>query len=100
MHRVIPADQVPPSAFDLAEAVRDLVEATVMTDVDPAERAAVAAEVRALTKRLARAQRPDPVWMVRHPDGAIEHLTQAGTGRLNPQALTDPVAHPGRRDRV
>jgi Pyruvate/2-oxoacid:ferredoxin oxidoreductase gamma subunit len=26
------------------------------------------------------------VLLVRHPDGRVEHLTQAGYGRLNPQA--------------
>jgi acyl-coenzyme A thioesterase PaaI-like protein len=81
-----PAEDLPAEAFTLAEAVRDLVEATVMTGVEPAERAAVAAEIEALTKRLAVIERPDPVWMVRHSDGTFEHLTQAGTGRLNPQA--------------
>ena len=81
-----PADELPPEAFTLVEAVRELVEATVMTDVPPAERAAVAAELKALTKRLGAAERPDPVWMVKHRNGESEHLTQAGTGRLNPQA--------------
>lgn len=80
------ADELPPEAFTLVEAMRDLVEATVMTDVSPQERAAVAAEVRALTRRLAVAERPDAVWMVKHANGEFEHLTQAGTGRLNPQA--------------
>ena len=47
------AEDIPAEAFTLVEAVRDLVEATVMTDVDPAERAAVAADIRALIKRLA-----------------------------------------------
>jgi acyl-coenzyme A thioesterase PaaI-like protein len=81
-----PAEDIPAEAFTLVEAVRDLVEATVMTDVDPAERAAVAADIRALITRLAVAERPDPVWLVRHADGTFEHMTQAGTGRLNPQA--------------
>jgi hypothetical protein len=44
------ADTVPAEAFMLAEAVRDLVEATVMTDVSPAERAAVAAELSVRTR--------------------------------------------------
>jgi acyl-coenzyme A thioesterase PaaI-like protein len=82
-----PAGSVPPEAFTLVEAVRDLVEATVMTDVDPAERAEVAALVADLTARLKVAERPDPVWFVGHGGEAFEHLTQAGTGRLNPQAL-------------
>lgn len=82
-----PADQVPPEAFTLVEAVRDLVEATLMTDVPPAVRAAVTAEVKNLTGRLAAAERPDPVWLVQHTPEHFEHLTQAGSGRLNPQAV-------------
>lgn len=80
------AAELPTEAFTLVESVRDLVEAALMTDVSPIERAAVAAEVDALCKRLAVAERPDPVWMVKHPGGGSEHLTQAGSGRLNPQA--------------
>lgn len=83
-----PAADVPLEAFTLVGAVRDLVEATVMTDVDPAERAEVAALVADLTKRLKVAERADPVWLVGHGGEKFEHLTQAGTGRLNPQALS------------
>jgi acyl-coenzyme A thioesterase PaaI-like protein len=77
---------VPLEAFPLVEAVRDLVEATLMTDVSPAVRAAVTAEIELLTGRLAAAERPDPVWLVQHTPDHYEHLTQAGSGRLNPQA--------------
>lgn len=80
------ADTVPAEAFELAEAVRDLVEAVVMTDVSPEERTEVTAAVKALSARLAAAERPDPVWLVSHGDGDWEHLTNAGTGRLNPTA--------------
>ena len=83
---LLPAEQLPPEAFSLAEAVRDLVEATLMTDVPAAERAAITAEIEALNQRLGAAVRTDPVLLVRHADGSFEHLTQAGTGRLNPQA--------------
>jgi acyl-coenzyme A thioesterase PaaI-like protein len=86
-----PASEIPPEAFALVESVRDLVEATVMTDVPATERAAIQAEIEALTRRLAVAERPDAVWMVKHTVGGLEnadfeHLTQAGNGRLNPQA--------------
>jgi acyl-coenzyme A thioesterase PaaI-like protein len=84
--RVSP-DSVPPEAFTLVEAVRDLVEATVMTDVDPAERGEVAALVEQLTKRLQVREREHPAWFMSHGGDTFEHLTQAGTGRLNPQAL-------------
>ncbi len=102
-----PANQVPAEAFALVEAVRDLVEATLMTDVSPDVRAAVTTEVEMLTRRLAAAERADPVWLVQHNPEHFEHLTQAGSGRLNPQAarlqwLTPDdevsyfaVAHPG-----
>jgi acyl-coenzyme A thioesterase PaaI-like protein len=46
----------------------------------------VAQELVMLTARL-RARRRDPaILLVRHPDGRIENLSQAGGGRLNPQA--------------
>jgi acyl-coenzyme A thioesterase PaaI-like protein len=79
-------DDVPPEAFALADAVRELVGAVVLTDVDPDERAAVAAEVAALTARLRARRRDHTYLLVRHRDGRPEHLTQAGSGRLNPQA--------------
>lgn len=80
------AEEVPAEAFELVEAVRELVEATVTTAADPAERAAAAASVRALAAGLCARSRPDPVWLVRHRDGRVEHLTQTGSGRLNPRA--------------
>ncbi len=79
-------DDVPPASFDLVDAVRALVEATVMTDVTPEERVAVADAVRELTARLNTVRRPAPYVLVRHANGRPEHLTQAGSGRLNPQA--------------
>lgn len=77
---------IPPSAFELVTATRELVEAVVMTDVDAATRAAVAAELDAATERLRAARRGDALYMVRHADGRVESLNQAGSGRLNPQA--------------
>jgi acyl-coenzyme A thioesterase PaaI-like protein len=80
-------DELPPEAFELVDAARDLVEAVLMTDVSPAERRAAVSEIAALALRLTAAQRPDPVWLVRVGEDNFEHLTQAGTGRLSPQAL-------------
>ncbi len=77
---------IPPSAFELVTATRDLVEAVVMTDVDATTRAAVAAELGAATERLRAARRGDALYLVRHADGRVESLNQAGSGRLNPQA--------------
>jgi hypothetical protein len=80
-----PAD-VPPEALDLVGAVRDLTDAVVTTDVPPAERAAVAADVRALAARLRAARLAPLVAIARHADGRVENLLQAGSGRLNPHA--------------
>lgn len=82
------AADIPPEAFELAERVRDLVEAVVLTDVDAATRAAASARIAEVTERLKTAQRPKSavVQLVRHENGRYEHLSQAGSGRLNPQA--------------
>jgi acyl-coenzyme A thioesterase PaaI-like protein len=97
-------DSVTPQALDLADRVRDLVEAVVWTDVDAAVRGDVAARVTELTELLRAARRPQAVSLVRHEDGRLEHMTQMGSGRLNPQAprlvfapipqRTDPDAEP------
>ncbi|MCU0273693.1 MAG: PaaI family thioesterase [Acidimicrobiales bacterium] len=79
-------DSVPAESFALVDAVRRLVGAVVLTDVGPAERASIAREIEALTARLDAARRDHTWLLVRHPDGRPEHLTQAGSGRLNPQA--------------
>jgi acyl-coenzyme A thioesterase PaaI-like protein len=80
------ADAIPAESFDLADRVRDLVEALVLTDAPPEARAAAAAEIAAITERLRAAVRDDALLLVRHPDRRVESLTQAGSGRLNPQA--------------
>jgi acyl-coenzyme A thioesterase PaaI-like protein len=87
------ADTLSPESFDLVVAVRELVEAVVMTDVDPATIAAVAAEVRASTRTLGTSRKAEPLVLVRHPDGRIESLLQAAAGRLNPQALPIEWVH-------
>jgi len=80
-----PAD-VPAEWFDLVEAVRDLVAATVATEVSAATRARVTAELGDLIEQLEAEQRDPPILLGRHSDGRLENLTQAGSGRLNPQA--------------
>ena len=77
---------IPASAFELVAATRDLVEAVVMTVVDGVTRAAVAAELGTAADRLRAQRRSDALYMVRHADGRVESLNQAGSGRLNPQA--------------
>ena len=80
------ADSVPPESFTLVDRVRALVAAVVMTDVSAEERAEAAARVAAVTDALQRRQRADAIFLVRHPDGRVESMVQAGSGRLNPQA--------------
>ncbi|MFE5327971.1 PaaI family thioesterase [Embleya sp. NPDC056575] len=97
-------ESVTPEALDLADRVRDLVEAVVWTDVDAAVRADAAGRIAELTALLGAARRPQAVSLIRYPDGRLEHLTQMGSGRLNPQAprlvfaevtpRPDPTAEP------
>jgi acyl-coenzyme A thioesterase PaaI-like protein len=84
--RLPPATTLDPEAFTLVERVRELVEAVVMTDVAAAERAAAADRIAAVTDALRAARRDMPLLLVRHPDGRVESLLQAGSGRLNPQS--------------
>jgi acyl-coenzyme A thioesterase PaaI-like protein len=77
---------IPAAAFELVARVRELVEAVVMTDVDGNERAAAARDVAAITQRLRARRRDQALYLIRHPDGRVESLVQAGSGRLNPQA--------------
>jgi acyl-coenzyme A thioesterase PaaI-like protein len=80
------ADAIAPEAFELVERVRELMDAVVLTDVEPKARAAAAAHIAEITRQLNAHQREHHLFMVRHPDGRIESLTQAGSGRLNPQS--------------
>ncbi len=79
-------DTVPAVAFTLVERVRELVEAVVMTDLDEDALGRAAEEVAAVTEALRSRRRDAPLRLVRHPDGRVESLLQAGSGRLNPQA--------------
>ncbi len=81
-----PAASIPEEAVALVERVRELVAAVVMTDVDPDERAAAAEQIAEITRALEATQRDQALLLVRHPDGRVESLLQAGSGRLNPQA--------------
>lgn len=85
-------DQLPAAAsvaaesFALVERIRELVEAVVMTEVSPAARAEAALRIVAVTDALRAERRETPLMLVRHPDGRVESLLQAGSGRLNPQS--------------
>ena len=80
------AASISDEAFTLVDRVRDLVAAVVMTDVGPDDRAVAAAKIEEITKALEARQRDAALLLVRHPDGRVESLLQAGSGRLNPQA--------------
>ena len=84
--RLPSAASVPESAFELVARVRELVEAVVMTDVSADARASAADQIAAVTTALRTRRRPEALFLVRHPDGRLESLVQAGSGRLNPQA--------------
>ncbi len=80
------ADSVAPEAFELVARVRELMDAVVLTDVSPEVRAAAAAQIADITRELDARHREHHLFLVRHADGRIESLTQAGSGRLNPQS--------------
>ena len=79
-------ESIPASAFDLVTRTRALVEAVVLTDVDDAARARAADAIASVTAALRNRQRPAPLFLVRHEDGRVESMLNAGSGRLNPQA--------------
>jgi hypothetical protein len=84
--RLPAASTIPPEAFELVERTRELIDAVVLTDASPEARAAAAARIADVTAELNAQQRREHLLLVRHPDGRIESLTQAGSGRLNPQS--------------
>lgn len=65
---------------------RELVDAVVLTDVDSEARRAAADAIAAITTALRAQQRPAPLFLVRHEDGRVESMLNAGSGRLNPHA--------------
>jgi acyl-coenzyme A thioesterase PaaI-like protein len=81
-----PASAIPVEAVALVEAVRNLVTAVVMTDVDAPARDDAARAIAEIAETLRGRQRTEPMLLVRHADGRVESLLQAGSGRLNPQA--------------
>lgn len=83
---VLPAGDLSHAAVDLADEVRALTDAVVVTAVEDDELTAITAELSALRQRLQAWQRPERTLLIRHPDGRIENVTQAGSGLLNPHA--------------
>ena len=82
-----PADSLTEAQLDLVAAARDLLDAVVRTDVADAERAAAAAQLRAVTEALRAATREPVIVLLRHPGGRFENATQAGSGRLNARSF-------------
>jgi acyl-coenzyme A thioesterase PaaI-like protein len=80
------AASVADESFALVERVRELVAAVVLTDVDAEARATAASRIAEVADALRAQQRDEALFLVRHPDGRVESLLQAGSGRLNPQA--------------
>lgn len=71
----------------LAQQVRELMDAAVLTDVDEDEITGVTAELVALTERLNAARRDTPRPPEIAPDGSFRHVSNAVAGTCNPHAL-------------
>ena len=84
--RLPAAADVPAAAFELVARTRELIDAVVMTDVADADRTAATDLIEAATGLLNNRRRAAPLYLVRHSDGRVESLLQAGSGRLNPAA--------------
>jgi acyl-coenzyme A thioesterase PaaI-like protein len=94
LEQLPPASSIPPEQYVFADRVRDLVEATTLTSIGGDELAALIEIVNDVTSRLKASQRPEAVLLLRHDNGGVEHATQAGTGRLNPEAPRVEVLPP------
>ncbi|MCW2883346.1 MAG: hypothetical protein QOE54_4946 [Streptosporangiaceae bacterium] len=79
------ADQID-ALTELAARVRELTEAVVLTDVEPAEVAEVTEEVAKLTARLSAARRVAPPIAQLDGQGLVRQLASPVSGRLNPIA--------------
>jgi acyl-coenzyme A thioesterase PaaI-like protein len=80
------ASTVPVEAFELVEHTRALIDAVVLTAATPEQLRAASAQLAKVTAALNSQQREHHVRLVRHEDGRLESLAQAGSGRLNPQS--------------
>ncbi|MCC5578686.1 PaaI family thioesterase [Microtetraspora sp. AC03309] len=77
----------------LAQQVRELMDAVVLTEADEDEVTSVTAQLVALTERLNDARRERPLMPDFAPDGAFRHLGNAVTGACNPHALPLVIEH-------
>lgn len=83
---------------DLAAAVRELVDLTVRTRVAPAERGAVAEEVRALATRLGQVAQDGPLGLETTSDGRLRDHGNPMIGMRNPIAPPLAVHESGERE--
>ena len=79
---------------ELAQRTRELVDATMRTEVDHAEVEEVTALIEALTTRLGKQQRPGSLGVEIGPDGTMRNAGNAVVG------LRNPVAPPLRVERT
>ncbi|MEU8340262.1 Thioesterase superfamily protein [Actinomadura meyerae] len=86
MERPVLAEDEAAALSGLAARVRALAEATVLTSVGTAEAAAVAAEVEALTARLAAARRDAPPFVPSGERRMDRQFANPVSGALNPLA--------------
>jgi uncharacterized protein (TIGR00369 family) len=73
----------------LAERVRELIEATLLTDVDSAELAQIAETVAGLTERLNAARRTAPPIIAVDGGGLVQQPASPVTGPVNP--ISPPI---------
>ena len=79
-------EDFPRAQFELVDAVRNFIAAVVTTRAKDEILRATTQHVRAWTEALDAERRDTPIALVRDAQGRLENLTQAGSGRLNPQA--------------
>lgn len=80
---------------ELSAQVRDLMDATALTDVQEPELTAVTAMLAEATARLRAVTRDTPRPFEIGPDGSLRHLGNAVTGGANPHALPLVVERDG-----
>jgi acyl-coenzyme A thioesterase PaaI-like protein len=80
------ASTVPMEAFELVRRTRTLIDAVVLNAATPDQLRLAAERISEVTEILNSQQRQHHLLLVRHEDGRIESLLQAGSGQLNPQA--------------
>ena len=71
---------------DLADAVRELIDATVRTRIAVADAGTVAADVRAITQELLATAQPGPLGLVTCSDGRLRDHGNPAVGSRNPIA--------------